>query len=69
MDRAPKDCTTVQLLFDGGLVVRGAHWAEDLSGEEQPPYRGWFVPVKREDGTTAYNSEVPGEPRAWAPMD
>lgn len=23
--------------------VREAHRAQDLSGEEQPPYRGWFV--------------------------
>lgn len=68
MDRAPKDCTHVHLLMDGGVTVKDAHWAEDLSGEEQPPFRGWFVAVKDGTGKFLYNREVPGEPCAWAPV-
>jgi hypothetical protein len=41
MDSAPKDCTIVMLLLDDDTEVE-AHWACDLSGEDQPPFRGWF---------------------------
>lgn len=67
MDRAPKNTYPiqhVQLLMDGGEIVKDAHWAQDLSGEEQPPFIGWFIP----DGTGRGYREVRGEPRAWAPM-
>ncbi len=45
MDRAPKDCTWVEVRVDTGTVstVYVAHWAQDLSGEEQPPFSGWFI--------------------------
>jgi hypothetical protein len=33
---------------DGREVV--CHFAQDLSGEEQPPFRGWFVPNGRGTG-------------------
>lgn len=29
------------VMMADGEIVR-AHWAQDMSGEEQPPYRGWF---------------------------
>jgi len=30
--------------MDDGTIHEKAHWACDLSGEEQPPFRGWFIP-------------------------
>src|SRR5689334_12958567 len=45
MDSAPKDCSWVQGMLKDGSVVR-MHYAEDLSGEEQPPFRGWFIEKK-----------------------
>lgn len=66
MDRAPKNCEEVQLLMKDGRVVRNAHWAEDLSGEEQPPFIGWFIPVYRDDGNRLRFDQVPGEPVGWA---
>ncbi|ACK82503.1 hypothetical protein [Methylorubrum extorquens] len=39
-----------------------AHWAEDLSGEEQPPFRGWFY-------ATGYGfAQLPGVPKRWRPL-
>lgn len=42
MDSAPHNATWVKVKMADGRVLR-AHWASDLSGEEQPPFRGWFV--------------------------
>ena len=39
-----------------------AHWAEDMSGEEQPPYKGWFY----DDGRDF--SAVTPEPTHWRPF-
>ncbi len=42
----------VEVLCRNG-TIKVAHYACDLSGEEQPAYRGWFERV-----TPTYNSEV-----------
>ncbi len=42
MSCAPKDSTWIEVETTGGNIVR-AHWASDMSGEEQPPFEGWFV--------------------------
>lgn len=49
-----------------GTVHEDAHWASDLSGEDQPPFEGWFRPVKDSDGRTSYYAYI-GEPVAWRP--
>lgn len=44
MDTAPKDGTEI-IVFSPRAGTKGkliAHWAQDLSGEEQPPFRGWY---------------------------
>lgn len=44
MQDAPKDGPIVWIraqLEDGTEV--DVHWAQDLSGEEQPPFRGWYA--------------------------
>lgn len=38
----PHDASWVEVKMPNGMIW-AAHWAEDLSGEEQPPFLGWFV--------------------------
>lgn len=47
--------------------ISAAHFAQDLSGEEQPPFRGWYRPVLLDDGRVSYFSEVHGKPAWWRP--
>lgn len=58
---APKNATDVELClsFKSGEKCIG-HWAEDLSGDEQPPFRGWFT--KCGSGFTGV------KPIAWRPL-
>lgn len=56
---APRNASWVDVLMGDGTVQR-AHWASDLSGEDQPPFEGWFV----NRGT--YFEGIP-EPVAWRP--
>lgn len=42
METAPMNATWVLVLQADGTEIE-AHWAQDLSGEEQPPFRGWYV--------------------------
>jgi hypothetical protein len=42
IDTAPQNATDIEALMPDGTVMV-VHWAEDLSGEEQPPFRGWFT--------------------------
>ena len=59
MNEAPCDGTwVIGKLSDGRVVVM--HWAEDLSGEEQPPFRGWFK------SCGSYMAGV--DPVAWRPV-
>lgn len=37
----------VQVMLEDGTVL-DAHWACDLSGDEQPPFLGWFDRQHRE---------------------
>lgn len=67
MSTAPKNCTHVQVRMRDGTIHDDAHWASDLSGEEQPPFEGWFRPVKRSDGRVSYYAGI-SEPCQWRPM-
>jgi len=42
MAEAPKG-KTVEVLMTDEETIEVAHWASDLSGEEQPAFEGWFV--------------------------
>lgn len=55
--------TWVMVRLKNGSEVK-AHFACDLSGEEQPPFRGWFKRVG--EGHNAWNMEV--LPVAWRPL-
>lgn len=62
MNLAPQDRTKIYVLLKDGKVEI-AHWACDMSGEEQAPFKGWFVPVYNSDGGVSFNREV--EPIGW----
>ena len=47
------------LLADGQVV--DIHFAQDLSGEEQPPFSGWFRPLESGHGY------IQVHPKAWRP--
>lgn len=55
---APKNATVIEVRMQDGTVHTEAHWAQDLSGEDQPPFRGWFVPVKDASGKTVSFREI-----------
>lgn len=44
MDSAPLRATRVKVILRDGKTYSDAHFAIDLSGEEQPPFIGWFIP-------------------------
>lgn len=45
MRTAPKNATWIEVETKDGQICQ-AHWASDLSGEEQPPFEGWYVEPK-----------------------
>lgn len=62
MDSAPRNATWVMVKTADGKAHR-AHFAEDVSGEEQPPFSGWFKRVDKIDGFVGLGSE----PIMWRP--
>lgn len=42
IETAPRNATEIEVMMENGEILV-AHWACDLSGEEQPPFRGWFT--------------------------
>ncbi len=59
MDTAPLNATWVQVKMANGKILR-AHWASG-GGEEQPPFRGWFVDAG------SYMRGI-DDPVAWRPL-
>lgn len=60
MDSAPKG-VTVEVRTKNGRTLE-AHFAQDLSGEEQPPFKGWFRYVSE---TSCAQID---DPIAWRPI-
>lgn len=56
----PKDCSSV-VVRTSEVIHPDAHFAQDLSGEEQPPFSGWFYPCG-----SGFRKIV--KPRAWRPL-
>lgn len=66
MDTAPTTGPIVWVRVkcrDGRVTT--AHFAEDLSGDEQPPFRGWFESVGK--GFGHFFSHV--SPVGWTPLE
>lgn len=61
---APRNATEIEALTDRGETII-IHWACDLSGEEKPPYRGWFMPVRDTNGKLLYFREVYQRVEFW----
>jgi hypothetical protein len=40
---APKTAATIRVTMEDGTIHEEAHWACDMSGSDQPPFRGWFI--------------------------
>lgn len=62
MSSAPRDTTWIEIQQRNGMIW-AAHWAQDLSGEEQPCFRGWFV----FGGPTGYREL--SHAVAWRPLN
>jgi hypothetical protein len=60
MESAPKNATWVEV--DTGTRIVRAHWASNLSGEEQPPFEGWF------EDKGSYFAAVFPSPIRWRPI-
>jgi len=43
IEEAPKDATEIRVRLKDGTIYEKAHFACDLSGEDQPAFRGWFI--------------------------
>jgi len=69
---APETATWVQLGYvephAHAPVIIVAHWASDMSGEEQPPFEGWFRHNLGDGGRSYGFSEVPRGWLAWRPL-
>lgn len=65
MSTAPKEATEIRVRMADGAVIERAHWACDLSGEDQPAFRGWFQPVVGSDGRVLHYAQI-GEPVGWS---
>lgn len=63
MASAPRDSSWIQVLSGCGKVEIG-HYACDLSGGDQPPYRGWFK-APAEPGGAYIQIEAPA---GWRPI-
>lgn len=59
---APTNATEIRVKMRDGTIHEKAHWAEDLSGSDQPPFKGWFVPHS-ENGFDGIQ-----EPEFWMPV-
>lgn len=44
-----------------GRIFEPMHWASDLSGEEQPAFEGWFVPMGEKSWAQVH-------PVEWQPL-
>lgn len=65
MATAPKNATSVRVKMKDGTVHEDAHWAQG-GGEDQPPFIGWFIPVKNEAGETTWFCGI-DDPAYWQP--
>lgn len=63
MDTAPKGREVEVRMKNGKKLI--AHFAQDLSGEEQPPFKGWFI--ERSKQHPEYGFIGIDDPVAWRP--
>lgn len=67
MSSAPKDSWWIEAR--NAQSVRIVHYACDLSGEEQPPFIGWFYEVKAQSQYSHdYFQQMCPDPTHWRPL-
>jgi hypothetical protein len=64
---APRNASEFRARMSDGTEITPVHWAEDMSGEYQPPFRGWFTPKHGSDGRFERFVEI-DTPKEWAPL-
>ena len=57
-------CQDVEV-WDGTRIVV-SHFAQDLSGEDQPPFSGWFIPIMDDHDRVLYYTGI--KPLRWRPI-
>lgn len=62
MANAPRPCTEIRGRTATGQLLEPMHFAQDLSGEDQPAFCGWFVPSSSGSGF------VEVSPVEWQPL-
>lgn len=65
ISEAPKG-KSVRVKLKSGKTLT-AHFAQDLSGEEQPPFKGWFT--ERSKIHPEYGYVEIETPIAWKPLE
>lgn len=68
MGTAPKNATEVTLKMNTGAIYPRAHWAQNLSGEEQPAFAGWFVQINSLVRLRLSFRACNGDPVGWRPI-
>lgn len=66
IETAPMNATEVLLKRDDREFV--GHWACDLSGGDQPPFKGWFEAVIDDNGKRLYFRGIEPPPTHWKPV-
>lgn len=61
LSSAPNDSRWIEMELQDRKIVR-AHYACDLSGSDQPPFKGWFYDAG------GYFYEVWPKPVRWRPL-
>ena len=53
INTAPKNCELFTAIDYYGRIIKKVHYACDLSGEEQPPFEGFFISAGKNCGYTS----------------
>ena len=61
MESAPRDSRWIEIEDKKHQILR-AHFAQDLSGSDQPPFSGWFI-----EGGDRWFVQV--HPIRWRPLE
>lgn len=67
MSNAPASTREIRGRDKDGKLLEPMHFANDGSGEEQPAFTGWFVPLRDEAGKVLLYSGV--NPVEWQPIE
>lgn len=66
IETAPRNASEIKLKSGERELV--GHFAQNLSGEEQPSFSGFFEAVQDAAGKTLYFSEIHPAPTHWRPL-